>query len=131
METKNATIGSADLTDSDHGILSSTIFLNYGSGITQGFGGYNLYSPHSRGYGVNGAGYFIWRIMEVVGVSSWSQLEGKNVRVRIEDTGMVSAIGHITEDKWFNPGEELKELQAQVALGTAGMPQDTTEDQSG
>ena len=48
-------------------------------------------------------------------------LQGKNVRVLMDsENRKIKAIGHITKDKWFNPGEEFKEMEVQHALGTAG-----------
>ncbi len=118
---KNATIGDASLMIEDHGILTIMLYLEYGEGGTQGFGGYGLYSSNFQPVGIRTCGFFIWRVLEVVGVSDWNHLKGRNVRV-VKDptTDKIEAIGHITKDMWFNPGEELKEIEAQVALGTYG-----------
>ena len=110
IETRNAIIKSARITNDDHGLLSAWIDLDYG-GCGQGFGGYALYLPkdfthHDLG-GPNFAGHFIWRVMEVAGVSRWDQLAGKTVRAKCEHS-KVHALGHIVKDDWFNPSEDFK-----------------------
>jgi len=109
LETKNAIIESATITSDDHGCLSAWLTLDYG-GLHQGFGGYALYLPKSwKHHKVNGpAGHFIWRVMEVAGVTKWDDLRGKTIRVRATHSG-VHAIGHIVKDDWFVPSEDLKE----------------------
>lgn len=110
-ETKNAVIESASITNDDHGLLSAWLHLDYG-GSGQGFGGYALYLPTAFRHhgGPNYCGHFIWRVLEVAGVSKWDQLKGKTIRVRCEHS-KVHAIGHIVKDDWFNPSEDFDAMQ--------------------
>ena len=97
-EIKNAIIESTTLTlNEGHGIPSCMIHLNYG-GSSQGFGGYDL-----RYYGLK----MITSILETVGEERWEYLPGNHVRARIEG-GLIVAIGHIMEDKWYYPKAEDK-----------------------
>lgn len=115
VKTRNAVIESARITNDDHGLLSAWLGLDYG-GSGQVFGGYALYLPkgfkhHDAGADVNYAGHFIWRVMEVAGVSEWSQLKGKTIRVKCEHS-KVHAIGHIVKDDWFDPAIEFAAMKA-------------------
>ena len=110
IETKNAIIESAEITNDDHGVLSAWLHLKY-QGSGQGFGGYALYLPkdfkhHRISHGF--AGHFIWRCMEIADVTKWSQLKGKTIRVKAS-WGKVHAIGHIVNEDWFCPSEDFKE----------------------
>ena len=107
-QTVNAIITSATISNDDHGCLSSWIQLEHEQGC-QGFGGFALYLPqnftHSKidsGY----AGHWIWRVMEIAGVSTWKDLPGKSIRC-IQTHSNILAIGHIVKDEWFCPKQEF------------------------
>jgi hypothetical protein len=111
VETKNAVISDATITNDDHGLLSAWIYLDYG-GSGQGVGGYALYLPSNFRHATNQknyAGHFIWRVMAVAGVSKWSQLQGKTVRARC-NYSKVYALGHIVKDDWFDPSADFTAL---------------------
>jgi len=105
MKERNAIIKSASLSNSE-GFLQAMLHLDYG-GSGQGFGGYVLYSPRSKdASGINAAGLFIHRCLEIADVSEWSKLAGRTIRVRSSWTN-VEAIGHIVHDDWFYPKAEF------------------------
>lgn len=108
MDTKNAVIKSARITNDDHGLLSAWLMLDYGESV-QGFGGFALYLPKDVEQSINQknyAGHFIWRCLEVAGVTDWANLPGKTVRVKCEHH-KVHAIGHIVKDDWFDPSADF------------------------
>lgn len=107
VTVKSAVITKAMLTTEYRGVLTAWVMLDYG-GAGQGFGGHALYVPSGfmRHELKSFAGHFLWRVMEVVGVSEWGSLPGKSVRVRAGISG-VEAIGHIVRDDWFCPAKDF------------------------
>ncbi len=107
---KNAIIESARIECGDLGFLDAWLMLDYG-GSGQGFGGYTLYLPKSWTHHTleSPAGHFIFRCMEVAGVTEWDKLSGKSIRVKVEN-GLISAIGHIVKDDWFCPKTDFAVL---------------------
>lgn len=107
-EIKNAVITSVDLSMSEYGCITMYICLE-GQSWGCNYGGYRL------GKGYLGAKEFtgspkgieyIMRIMNVVGVCKFSELEGKCIRVATKGWGYkIETIGNIIEDKWFNAKE--------------------------
>ena len=106
METTNATIGKTLLGYEDHGMLTAFLMLDYG-GSHQGFGGYSL---GGQKWDSVACGYQLRRILETVGVETWQELVGKHVRVRRSRSfnGKTLEIGHLLEDKWYNPKLEFE-----------------------
>jgi hypothetical protein len=106
IKEQNARVDSVSLGSDDHGGITCWLHLEYTRGTSQGFGGYDL-----RWWG----GYFIQRVLEVVGEEFWEKLPGKVVRVRTEDGGSgqkIVAIGNATEDEWFAPGSKADQKAA-------------------
>jgi hypothetical protein len=113
---KNALIGSVTLDDGGRGLLTGWLMLEYGDSGHQGFGGHTLYLPTSYKHhgGKNYAGHWIFRVMEIAGVSSWDKMKGKTIRVKLKSdmlNASIIAIGHIIKDDWFNPEDEFEKLK--------------------
>lgn len=98
-EMKNAVISAAKLELEN--VVLITIELRYGGGSFQAFGAYQLADPY--------AGLFIRRVLQIAGASSWDELVGRPLRVRIDDKGFVYSIGHFLDDRWFTPREDLSD----------------------
>ena len=108
LKLHNAVIKDAEISADDHGLLSAWLFLDYG-GECQGFGGYALYLPNSYKHHTleSLAGHFIWRVLEIAGVTKWNNLPGKTIRVR-QNMSNVWEIGHIVKDDWFCPARDFE-----------------------
>jgi hypothetical protein len=105
--TENARIERTSLGWEDHGILTCSLQLKLPNG-GQSFGGWALDdAPLKPGTGRVPTAFglaYITRLMEAVGVSCWEKLCGTHVRIaRAELNGRIVAIGHIIEDRWFDP----------------------------
>ena len=115
MDIRNAKITKTMLGIEEHGILTCSLTLDYGSSF-QSFGGYALderikiMHKFSHREGTKIGMIFIQKLMEVVGVRSWEELEGQHVRAKIDGfNSPVSSIGHFLKDKWFTPKELFDE----------------------
>lgn len=111
-EIRNAKITSVSLGYEDHGCLTCWLSLDYGS-TCQAFGGYTIDQYNTDTQHREGSKWgceFIKRVIDTVGVRSWESLNGQHIRVKI-GACYIEAIGHIIEDKWFNPKIDLKYLE--------------------
>lgn len=116
FEIKNAVIESARF-DTERG-LSAWLYLFYGKGGGQGFGGHLLYAPKGwRAHNTLGdfTGHWIYRVFQIAEVDDWSKLKGRTIRVKSND-GCIKAIGHIVNDDWFDPAKEFEELRNSIKL---------------
>ena len=100
-ETGNAKIIGATIELARGSILSSWIHLEFAGGSGQGFGGYSLKGPYLAAW--------VGNIMRVTGVEQWTDVVGKNCRFK-RVNGLIAAIGHIIEDKWFVPKEVFDQM---------------------
>ncbi len=104
----NAIIESTMLGIEDCGVMSCMLYLKF-EGSGQGFGGYTLdqyIESRKRRVGWGPGLDFIMQILTTVGVTKWEDLKGKYIRVRHDQPGLrgkIVAIGHIIEDRWFDP----------------------------
>ena len=130
--TINARITATMLGIEDHGILTGMLYLDYGGGF-QSFGGYSfdepIFDPPGEGTssvrgefkGRRGCAFgmeWIRRFLDTLRLEKWEALPGTYVRVRREDEfgGTIEAIGHITEDRWFDPKTIAKEFFPKARL---------------
>lgn len=117
MKIKNAIIESTSIDMGDRGLLTAWLHLDYGDSSHQGFGGFSLYLPKDyTHFSEKGdfAGHFLFRCMQICGVENWKNVQGKSIRVKLDNEygGIIKAIGHITKDDWFNPSEDFKKMQS-------------------
>lgn len=112
MEIQNGKIERTTLGYEDHGILSAMIFIAFG-GSVQGFGGWRLDTYDRATYSAGpskACGLWIQGVLRTLGVDSWEKLPGTPIRVRRDAGGLIDAIGHYMEDRWFVPAEAFADL---------------------
>lgn len=104
ISISNARIGKTYLGFESHGIL--TLFIETIDGSSyQSIGGFGYdYRPDGKNWiaGGNDLTKHIRQILEVFGVDSWEKVGGF-CRIK-RDGNRLIAIGHIVEDKWWEPG---------------------------
>lgn len=106
METLNAQIKSTQLGFISNGIFDFNLVLDIQGGGGVAIGGWALdqYDKEKNKrvgstYGMN----VIMRILKVVGVNTWEELEGKYIRIKNAHLGdRVSAIGNLMKDEWID-----------------------------
>ena len=96
MNEHNAVIIKTRIEIEDDGIITAELMVRYAGGV-QSFGGWNI----------EGQPKWLRRVIDTVGVMGWNDLVGKNLRVR-GTFEKISAIGHIIEDRWFEPEKEFE-----------------------
>lgn len=108
-EIRNAKIDSTMLGFEDHGIMTAFLYT-MSDGLGQGFGGYSMNGE----WGME----FIKMLLKALGVDSWEKLTGTHCRIDASND-KIHRIGHIIENKWFEPAVDLKpfELRKREALG--------------
>lgn len=113
MEILNVKIKNVTLTMSDYGCLTFYISV-CGNGLSVNIGGYSIangYLGANEFRAENGNGLVaMMKIMDVVGVERWEDLQGKYCRIKSYGLGStVKTIGNIIEDKWFDIGNYFAE----------------------
>jgi hypothetical protein len=101
-------ITGAYLAVEDGEILVAWVSLNLDD-LSGDLGGYVLYTPEAGIRAYNYAGHFIYKVLEVAGVSRWDQLKGRAVRACCKGS-RIEAIGHIIDDRWFFPEKDFEGL---------------------
>ena len=102
-DIRNAQIKGAELTMENHGCISFDVVVE-GAGWGCVFGGYlghgYLGAKEFSGYGPGMES--IARIMDTVGVTKLSDLEGRYIRTAVTGDRRLKIIGNIINDKWFD-----------------------------
>jgi len=137
MKVEDARISKTNLgvAYTDHGILSATIMLDFGSG-GQGFGGVTLdgINPkHKTGDGVpsriatTGASSLLLAIDAVFGCD-WEDLKDKKCRAYYigNGQGIITALGHEVRDMWLWWDERLIEYNYGTIIALQEFIEDTT-----
>jgi len=125
-------IFNATITDTmlgyNSGVLMSNLFINF-NGLQATFGGVRLDDvaqnsdgsrmivPHAL------CGFWLSRILEVVGVARWEELNGQYIRVMVENNQVVG-IGNIVLEKWFTPAKEVPMFLGQTPVIDVTMDED-------
>lgn len=105
-EIKNAKITSTMLGREDHGIMTFMIFVEFDKCVSCGIGGYALdYYDRTLETRVCNPKSMeaITKILDVVGVYKWEDLEGSYICIKDNGWGStIDEIGNLMGDKWFN-----------------------------
>lgn len=100
----NAIIEKVEITAADHNMLTVCLGLQLEGGAHQSISGHCLYSPDAPDW--LDAGQYVWHVLRAAGVTEWSRLAGRAIRVR-RHNGLICEIGHIIrDDLWFAPSRD-------------------------
>lgn len=105
-DTVNAQIRRVRLGYEGHGALTAMVEFQWGSFI-QSFPHYILNGPFCA--------LFVKGMIDAVGVQDWEDLQGRYVRLQLDGNRPPLAVGHIVEDRWFNPKQACDALIAKEA----------------
>lgn len=98
----NAKISKTMLGHMDYGYMSFVLSLEF-DGVHQGFGTYDL-----RFYTID----LIEKILNVVGVQTWEELEGKVIRIEKGPWGSsITRIGNVLKDEWLDMDEIAEKIE--------------------
>lgn len=113
MEIRNARITGTMLGREDHGIMTFMIYIDISERGCCGVGGYALdgYDRETKTRVFSAKSMeAISKILEVVGVDTWEQLQYKYIRVKDQGWGKsIDEIGNLMENRWFNLREFFSE----------------------
>ena len=107
MEVLNAQIIDTKLGLEDHGVFTFGLHIRTGDGKESIIGGYSLdyYDCETQKYVFRKKGIeLIYWILNTVGVENWEDLNGKYIRIKLENNfSPVCEIGNLMDDsKWLN-----------------------------
>ena len=93
----NAKITSAEIFIEDHGLLTFGLYVDTSAGWSTGIGMFDL-------HGCNNSAGLIKDILNLVGVTRWSDLAGKYIRIDDNNTrnSSITRIGNIISEDWID-----------------------------
>lgn len=93
----NAKITSADIFIEDHGLLTFCLYVDTSAGWSTGIGMFDL-------HGCGNIDALIRDILNLVGVTRWSDLKGKYIRIDDNDkwNSTITKIGNVLEKNWID-----------------------------
>ena len=93
----NAKITSAEIFIEDHGLLTFCLYVDTSAGWSTGVGMFDL-------KGCANIDSLLRDILDLVGVTRWSDLKGKYIRIDDNNrwNSTVTMIGNLMEDNWID-----------------------------
>lgn len=93
----NAKITSAEIFIEDHGLLTFSLYVDTSAGWSTGIGMFDL-------HGCRNIDDLIRDILNLVGATRWSDLNGKYIRIDDNDkwNSTITKIGNILNEEWID-----------------------------